>query len=197
MSGELMTVEEVMEIIRKDALFYANSDGGVTIGGGEPTAAGDFLVDLLKACQDEGFHTCVDTCGFCAPEKFQKIIPLTELFLFDSKHMDSEQHAALTGQGNAHILTNLRMALSSPVQTRIRMPLIPSKNDSEENINALAKLLLEFNVHEVDVMPYHAFGRNKYTALRMEHPIHESYTTEDLKVVMERFEKAGLTPLIV
>lgn len=196
MSGESMTVEQIMEIVRKDALFYANSEGGVTIGGGEPTAAGDFLVELLMACRDEGFHTCVDTCGFCAPEQFQKIVPLTELFLFDSKHMDPTQHKSLTGQDNVHILANLRTALASKVQTRIRMPLIPGKNDTEDNIRALAELLHEYNVHEVDVMPYHAFGRSKYTALLKPYPTHESYCPEELKIVLDRFAQFGLTPLI-
>ncbi len=67
-SGKRISVEEVMDIVDRDSLFYANSDGGVTFGGGEPTAVGNFLVALLRDCADKGYHTCVDTCGVCPPE---------------------------------------------------------------------------------------------------------------------------------
>ncbi|MEG2173430.1 MAG: glycyl-radical enzyme activating protein, partial [Desulfovibrionaceae bacterium] len=100
MSGEVMNVHQVMEVIRKDALFYANSDGGVTFGGGEPTASGDFLLELLHMCKEEGYHTCVDTCGFCSPNQFAKVINLADLFLFDCKHMDPKHHTTLTGKDN-------------------------------------------------------------------------------------------------
>lgn len=197
LSGESMDVAQVMEVIRKDSLFYSNSDGGVTVGGGEPTASGEFLLELLRACRDEGFHTCVDTCGYCAAEYFDQVIPLTDLFLFDCKHMDPQQHKALTGRDNAPILTNLRAALAAGVPTRIRMPLMPGLNDSEKNISAMAALLHEYDVCEVEVMPYHAFGRNKYAALYKKYPSLEGYEAENLHLVLNRFAFHGLKALIV
>ncbi|MDR2574305.1 MAG: glycyl-radical enzyme activating protein [Desulfovibrio sp.] len=197
MSGKLMDVAEVMDVVRKDALFYANSDGGVTFGGGEATAAGDFLLDMLRACRDEAFHVCVDTCGFCPPEYFSKVAGLTDLFLFDCKHMDAETHKRLTGQDNALILANLRAALASGVRTRIRVPLLPGLNDSEENIRAMALLLHEYDVYEVDVLPYHAFGRNKYAALRRDWPEFRAYEPERLRGALDRFAGHGLRAEIV
>ena len=191
MSGETMDVSTVMDVIRKDSLFYMNSDGGVTIGGGEPTTSGDFVLDLLQACRDEGFHTCVDTCGFCPAEHFQKVIKLTDLFLFDCKHMDPMQHRHLTGQDNSLILGNLRATLASGIQTRIRIPLMPGLNDSEDNIAITASFLGEFNVKNVDVLPYHAFGRNKYTALLREQPSLQPYETAHLHDVLKRFSRHG------
>lgn len=196
MSGESMDVSQVMEVIRKDALFYANSDGGVTVGGGEPTAAGDFLLNLLRACQGEGYHTCVDTCGFCPPEHFSKVIALTDLFLFDCKHMDPEQHKRLTGKDNTVILANLRAALLSGVQTRIRVPLMPDMNDSAKNISAMAAFLREFGVQEVDVLPYHAFGSSKNAALLMQQPSLHAYETEKLHQALRRFTECGLKAVI-
>lgn len=196
MSGEEMTVEEVMKIVRKDNLFYTNSGGGVTFGGGEPTSAGDFLLELLEASRAEGLHTCVDTCGFCAPEIFNKVIGLTELFLFDCKHMVPGQHKALTGQDNALILANLTAALSSSVPVRIRIPLMPGLNDGEENIAALANFLRQFGKTEVDVLPCHAFGKNKYRALRLDAPPLEAYEPEELRRALERFTRAGLKTII-
>ncbi len=73
MCGKVMSVEEVMKVAHEDELFYSNSGGGVTFGGGEPTSAGDFLIALLEAYRQEGHHTCVDTCGLCTPEYLKKI----------------------------------------------------------------------------------------------------------------------------
>ena len=196
MSGKLMTVEDVMKIVRKDMLFYVNSGGGVTFGGGEPASSGEFLVALLEASQREGLHTCVDTSGYCSPELFKKILAQTELFLFDCKHMDSEQHKHLTGLDNALILANLRTALASRVPVRIRVPLMPGLNDTEENINAMAAFLQEFTVSEVDVLPCHAFGRNKYVALCLETPAMRAYEPSQLNSVLERFARAGLKAVI-
>ena len=104
MSGRIMTVEEVMEVVRKDWLFYENSGGGVTFGGGEPTAGGQFSLDLVQTAHDEGLHVTVDTCGFCPEDRFDKTIGLADLFLFDCKHMDPEQHKKLTGQDGGRAL---------------------------------------------------------------------------------------------
>lgn len=193
MSGSVMTVEEVMKVIRKDSLFYQNSEGGgVTFGGGEPTAGGEFLLELLRTCQGEGFHTCLDTCGFCPEERFRQAVGLSDLLLFDCKHMDPAEHKRLTGQDNTLILTNLRYALRSPAQVRIRMPLMPGMNDSEENIAAMGAFFAEFGVKDLDVLPCHAFGRNKYTALRLPSPPVRQYAPDELKLVLQRFERHGL-----
>lgn len=192
MSGEVMTVEDVMKIVRKDSLFYANSGGGVTFGGGEPASAGDFLVALLEASQDEGLHICVDTSGHCSAEQFAEILARTELFLFDCKHMDPEQHKKLTGHDNSSILANLRTALASSVPVRIRIPLMPGLNDDEANIEAMAEFLKEYGKTEVDVLPYHAFGHNKYAALRLNPPDLQAYEPSQLSEVLERFKRAGL-----
>lgn len=197
MSGQVMTVEEVMKVVRKDELFYCNSGGGVTFGGGEPTSAGDFLIALLEACREQGYHTCVDTCGYCAPEHFKKVLGLTELFLFDCKHMDPEQHRRLTGQDNTIILTNLREVLRSGVPVHIRVPLMPGLNDSEENIAAMAAMLHEFGRGEVDVLPSHSFGRSKYSALCRDVPNVRSYDPAELKEALDRFARHGLKTSVV
>lgn len=196
MTGEEMTVDAVMRVVKKDELFYANSGGGVTFGGGEPTAAGDFLIALLQAARAAGLHACVDTSGFCPNDRFRQIAELTDLFLFDCKHMDPERHKDLTGVDNALILANLRTALRSGCQVRVRIPLMPGLNDSEDNIVALAQFLDGENHREVDVLPCHTFGRSKYDALHLQQPTMQAYTPEALKEVLEIFAKHGLTATI-
>lgn len=197
MSGKRMSVEGVMDIVDRDSLFYANSDGGVTFGGGEPTAAGNFLVALLQDCADKGYHTCVDTCGVCPPEQFRKVMSLTDLFLFDCKHMDPEEHRRLTGLDNTVILENLRQVLESGKAVHIRVPLMPRLNDSEENIAAMADFLHRYGKTEVDVLPCHAFGGSKYDALCLPRPTVAAYPTDELKKVLERFARNNLNVTIV
>ncbi|HJD96948.1 glycyl-radical enzyme activating protein [Mailhella massiliensis] len=197
MSGRLMSVEEVLAVLRKDALFYENSGGGVTFGGGEPTAAGQFFLDLVEASVMEGWHVTVDTCGFCPEERFRKALAMADLFLFDVKHMDPVRHRELTGQDNALILRNMEAALLSGREVRIRMPLMPGLNDSEENIAAMADFFGKFGRSEIEIMPCHAFGRNKYAALSLPFPAVGQYTPEALQHVRERFAGHGLSTVIV
>lgn len=196
MSGRVMTVEEVMAVVRKDALFYENSGGGVTFGGGEPTSGGQFFLDMAEAALMEGWHVTVDTCGYCPEERFDKTLKLADLLLFDCKHMDPEQHKALTGVDNALILRNMRAALESRCKVRIRMPLMPGLNDSDENLAAMAEFFRPYGRSEIEIMPCHAFGRNKYVALGKPQPPVRQYAPEELKEVQERFVRHGLSTII-
>lgn len=197
LSGKLMTVEEVMEVVRKDALFYDNSGGGVTFGGGEPTSGGQFFLDMVEAAVTEGYHVTVDTCGYCPKERFDKTVELADLFLLDCKHMDPEQHKKLTGVDNSVILRNLAVALDSDREVRVRMPLMPEMNDSEENIAAMAAFLKKHGHTEVEVMPCHAFGRNKYAALGWEYRMKGEYSPEQLETVLKRFADHGLETVMI
>lgn len=198
MSGSAYTVDQVMDIVRKDAGFYRNSGGGVTFGGGECTSQGEFLLSLLESCRSNGLHTCVDTCGCCSPEFFKKLIPLTDLFLYDVKHMDPARHKSLTGADNKLILSNLRTALeTAPHKVQIRMPLIPYINDSDENIQSMAAFLKEFGCATMDVMPHHFFGRNKHLSLNRPVPAFAEYSTEELQEVLARFNRFGMAAAVV
>ncbi|MEG2172845.1 MAG: glycyl-radical enzyme activating protein [Desulfovibrionaceae bacterium] len=197
LNGKDMSVDEVMTVVKKDALFYENSGGGVTFGGGEPTAGGQFFLDLVEASLQEGFHVTVDTCGYCPAERFDKALSLADLFLFDCKHMDPEQHKKLTGQDNILILRNMQAALTSGKEVHIRMPLMLGLNDSDDNLAAMAKFFGAFGRNELEVMPCHAFGGNKYTALGRAQPAVGQYRPEELKKVLARFAQHGLSPIIV
>ena len=192
LSGTEMTVDDVMRVVERDSMFYSDSGGGVTFGGGEPTSAGPFLIELLKAARSQAIHTCVDTCGHCPPASFRKVMELAELFLFDCKHMDPERHHELTGCDNRLVLENLKAVLEARLPVRVRVPLMPNLNDSDENITAMAALLHKYDQTHVDVLPCHAFGRSKYDALRLAPPTVTPYSQEELKTVLARFARHGL-----
>ena len=198
MSGQEYDIDTLMKAIRRDASFFSNSGGGVTFSGGECTMQGAFLTELVEACLSEGLHTCIDTCGHTDPKLFEKLLGLADLFLFDIKHMDSEQHKRLTGQGNELIQRNLETALKTvPEKISIRIPLMPGLNDSEENIAAVAALLQPYGVHHADVLPCHFFGASKYDALGRPQPDVREYTPEELSVILRRFADNGLETEIV
>jgi len=178
-SGKLMTVEEVLEEVKKDALFYQNSGGGVTFSGGEPTHQPEFLWYLLKGSQESGIHTALDTSGFVKPEILKRVLEHTNLVLYDIKHMDPAKHKEFTGVDNRLILENARMIATMGKPMIIRVPLIPGRNDSKENIKALAEFMLSLGLKRVDLLPYHSLGKIKYQRLGME------YKLSDLKPFAE------------
>jgi pyruvate formate lyase activating enzyme len=174
-----MTVEEVLEEVKKDALFYQNSGGGVTFSGGEPTHQPEFLWHLLKRCQESGIQTALDTSGFVKPEILRKVLEHTNLVLYDIKHMDPAKHKELTGVDNRLILENAKMIAAMGKPMVIRVPLIPKHNDSQENIKELAEFMLSLGLKRVDLLPYHSLGKIKYQRLGME------YKLSDLKPFAE------------
>ena len=165
--------------------------------GGEPTAAGACLLGLLDASIRRGYHICLDTCGVCEPERFRKIMNQVELFLFDCKHMDPDEHKRLTGLDNVLILQNLHALFEAKKALHIRVPLMPGINDTEKNIAQMAAFLHKHGHNEVDVLPCHTFGHSKYAALNLADPVMVPYQPEELAAALERFAKYDLKVTIV
>jgi len=179
-SGRYVTVEEVVKEVERDGLFYQNSGGGVTLSGGEPLCQWEFALQLLKECKGKGIHTALDTCGYAPWKVMEKVLDYTDLVLFDIKHMEAEQHRKGTGKSNKLILNNARRT-AAKVRTWLRVPLIPGYNDSEENLKKIARLGLEIGVEKVSLLPYHLWGRPKYTKLGRRYPMeHTLRPSEEL-----------------
>ena len=172
--GRYMTVDEVMEVVERDRLFYSTSKGGVTFSGGEPTLQSEFLISALKEAHSRGLHTAIETCAHTSSEIFAAVIEHTDLILTDIKHMDPARHKELTGVSNEQILKNLKMAADKGKTLRIRVPLIPGCNDSPENISATAAFVgsLGSAVEGLDILPYHRLGEPKWAQLDREYPLH-------------------------
>lgn len=164
--GRRYTVAEVLGEIKKDKAFYEASGGGVTFSGGECMLQIDFLEELLRECKSNGIHTAVDTAGQVPYERFERILPHTDLILYDVKCIDREKHRKYTGVGNELILENLARLLSSGQRVWVRIPVIPSVNDSEGEMAGIRRF---FDIHgrpeRIELLPYHAMGEHKYEAL--------------------------------
>ena len=164
--GKEYSVADVLNDILKDKSLYEASGGGVTFSGGECMLQIDFLVEILKECKRNGIHTAVDTAGHVPFESFQKLLPYTDLLLYDVKCYDSEKHKRYTGVGNELILENLRKLLISQKRIWIRIPIIPDVNDTVEEMQAIRQFLDNCGHPEkIELLPYHSMGDHKYAAL--------------------------------
>ena len=176
--GTEMTVETVMEEVRADKNFYANSGGGITISGGEPLMQWEFTAALLEACRKEGIHTCLETCMQCTRRALEAVLPLTDLLITDLKHMDSAVHRQWTGVGNETILDNITFVAGAGVPMVVRVPVIPGVNDSEGNLRATARFIaekLQGRVVQVQLLTYLKMGTEKYDSLGLDYPMGEDY----------------------
>lgn len=196
MVGRTVTSREVIEEIERDILFYDNSGGGVTFSGGEPLLQPQFLLELLHECKDRSLHTVLDTSGFASRHVLSSIMDLTNVFLYDIKLSDEEQHKKYTGVTNTVIKDNLRMLTEAGRggDVILRLPVIPDITDTEENIDGLIDFISTLKgINEIDLLPYHDVSE-KYRRLGMEYMMHThaSPPKEKLFHIKERFERAGL-----
>lgn len=184
--GKDVTVKEVVDVIVQDKDFYWSSGGGVTIGGGEMTMQGDFAAEILKQCKKQAIHTAVETCGQTTWATYEKLVPYTDLFLYDIKQIDPALHKELVGVSNNMILSNLENLFKAGANVVVRMPLIKGYNDSIETLaNTMAfikKISAGHNLKGVEILPYHKLGVTKYAQLDMEYPIKDDpgYKKEEL-----------------
>ena len=164
--GRDYSAGEVMKEIMKDRAFYENSGGGVTFSGGECMLQIDFLSEMLKECKKRGLHTAIDTAGNIPFEYFERVIPYTDLFLYDVKCCDKDKHERYTGVSNERILDNLGRLLKDGAPVLIRIPVISGVNDSAEEMEKIKAFLNNRGTPEgVELLPYHALGESKYEAL--------------------------------
>lgn len=160
--GRKMSIEEIIEEVLKDKDYYERSGGGVTISGGEPMAQFEFTRTLLHAAKAHGIHTCLDTSGFASQEKFAALLEDVDLFLYDYKATDAALHKSFTGVSNHAILRNLHFLYSKRARIMLRCPLVPGVNDSPAHLSGIAALAARYpGLEGIEIMPYHAMGRDK------------------------------------
>ncbi len=166
-SGTPMSVVEIMKEIEKEQIFFDQSGGGVTFSGGEPLMHPEFLIQLLDECGKLGIHRAVDTAGLVKSEILLEVARRTDLFLFDLKMMDSENHRKWIGVPNEKILENLRILADTGAKIIIRIPLVGGVNDDEKNMTETARFVaaLSGEKKEVNLLPYHKIAQPKYLRL--------------------------------
>lgn len=165
--GYPVSVKECVKLALEDKIFYDESQGGVTISGGEPLFQPEFTLALLGALKENGIHTCLDTSCFAPRAILKEALPVTDMFLVDWKHSDSVMHRRLTGQPNELIKENLQFLFSRKARIEIRIPLVPGCNDSDENMEESGKFLRTVKPEKVKILSYYSLARSKYASLGM------------------------------
>ena len=194
--GIVLGVDDLIQEIEKDVLFYDESGGGATFSGGEPLAQPQFLEAVLAACNHLEIHAALDTSGFAPVAVLDRILPRLQLVLFDLKIMDDKQHRRYTGMSNRTVLENLKRIADSRTPVRIRVPLIPGITDGSANIAEIIRFAGTLKtVQGVDLLPFHRIGSEKYRRLGMTDTMAETAPpmTERVAAIKHRFESAGWT----
>lgn len=181
--GKTMDTEAVFREVRKDKAFYETS-GGVTVSGGECMLYPDFVAELLDKCKKDGIGTAVDTAGNVPFGSLEKVIPFTDIFLYDIKCVTPDVHKKFTGVVNNRILDNYKLLISLEKRVIVRVPMTTECNANDEEFPKIAAFLNEYRPEKVELLPYHALGENKYRAIGREPEIFHAPSKED----MERFK---------
>lgn len=165
--GQDITAGEVMEIVLKDSAYYRRSGGGLTLSGGESTAQPEFAYALLALAKQKGINTAMESMGCAKYETIEKILPVLDTYLLDIKHTNPEKHKAFCGRDNILMLENARkIAESKMTNLVIRVPVIPTFNDTVEEIQSIARFADKLpGVNKIHLLPYHRLGQDKYDGL--------------------------------
>ncbi len=192
--GGIWTLEEVLEEVLKDKVFYDGSDGGVTLSGGEPLSQADFACALCDALHENGVSVAVETAAHVPEQTFRRVFEKLDMAHIDIKHWDDVRHREGTGVGTERIQENIRIALGSGIPVFLRIPVIPGFNDSLEDAAQFGKLLTELKAKTVHLLPFHQLGEQKYEKLSQEYAFQgiPQMHDEDLREYASVLEKAGL-----
>lgn len=188
--GQDITVAEVMKTVEKDSNYYRRSGGGLTLSGGESLCQPEFAYALLTTAKQRGMNTAMESMG-CAPfETIEKILPSLDIYLMDIKHTNPDKHKKFCGRDNLLMLENARkIAESGLTKLVIRVPVIPTFNDTVEEISDIARFADKLpGVEKIHLLPYHRLGQDKYQGLGRQYPMGDILPPENEH--MEMLKKA-------
>lgn len=192
--GYKITDDELLKTIQGDQIFFEESGGGVTFSGGEPLMQADFLTEMLKKCEENNIHTCVDTTGFASEKTIRKIAELADCFLFDLKVINNDLHQKYTGVPVDGILRNLAWLDQNNKNVILRLPVIPGITDTEKNISEIKSFIKSLkNMKQIDLLPYHNISNGKYTRFNKENKMKNINPLSDNEMLQlkSEFEAIG------
>jgi pyruvate formate lyase activating enzyme len=198
--GRWMAVEQVLEEVERDLVFYEASRGGITVSGGEPFAQARFTEAFLKACKARGMATAIETAGYAPWPSIEPVIRYADFILYDIKHINSLRHRQLSGVSNKLILENARRMAGLGFPIAIRYPVIPGFNDGPEDREALFRFTKTLpGVKRIDLLPYHRLGETKYKMLGRNYALKQlkPLACQDLEVWVQGGKQRGLDVRII
>ena len=190
--GKWYSVNELINEVLKDEIFFNTSGGGVTLSGGEILNQTDFSREILKELKENGVNTAIETCGYGDNEKFSEILEYTDTVLFDLKILDNEKSKKILSGESDIILNNLKTAAARN-NVIIRFPYIPGYTNDMENIRMIIEIMKNNNINNIDILPYHNYGSKKYENLNRKYLLENLEIPNDMEIyrVKKIFEKNG------
>lgn len=201
--GEYWTIKTLYREIEKDLSYYVKSNGGVTASGGEAGVQTDFLVPFFKKCKENGIHTALDLCGILPKEKYEKLLPYTDLYLYDLKEIDQKKHKEFTGVSNEIILENIIWLIDAAPKINpnakiwVRTPIIPNFTATKENITGIGRFIVE-KLHNMvdrwDLLAYNNLAKDKYDRMDLDYACEhcELFTKEEMENFLEVAKSTGV-----
>ena len=189
----MYSLDDLMEEILKDKVFFDESGGGVTFSGGEPLMQTAFLIEILTKLRALNIHTAIDTSGYVPFDIFTEVVKLTDLVLFDLKIIDHKKHRLYTGSGNNLIHKNLKQLINGEVPFRVRIPLINEITTNETNLEGISDLLEGKGIIEIDLLSYHDLGQGKQEIPEQKKIMHNFSAPDDknIALIRKKFESKG------
>jgi len=182
--GRHFSVEDLMDELIKDRIFYDESSGGITFSGGEPLVQYQFVSECSKECKISGLQTAIDTSGYVPFKAFENVYEHTDIFLYDIKLIDDDEHKKFTYVSNELILSNLKELTTLGNKVVIRIPLIPEITDTKKNLTDIAAFITKLkNVRQIDLLPYNKISESKYKRFRKTSLLGELQTQSDEKLL--------------
>ena len=194
LTGDILTLDEVYECLVKDAVFYKNTGGGVTLSGGECTMQSAFVIKLLRRLKAQNIHTAIETCGMCDGETFRCILEYVDLVLFDIKVPDPDKSLKYVGCRPDRIVSNLKIASEMGKEVVLRNPLIPGVNDDAESVRRIAEIALECGTPRINILPFHQMGAGKWNQISRPYEFEHLNppSAEHVSEVAEQYRGYGL-----
>jgi pyruvate formate lyase activating enzyme len=195
-NGRPVTVDELMAEVGKYTRFMETTGGGVTVSGGEPLVQAPFVARVLRACKALGLHTTLDTNGRLGHRLSDEELADVDLVLLDIKSFDPETHRRVTGCDVEPVLDFARRLAALGKRVWLRFVLVPDLTDDPANVDGLAAFAASLgNVEQVDVLPFHQMGRDKWARLGVPYPLHDTQTPgpDLIARVVAQFRAHGLT----
>lgn len=198
--GKPASVEDLLDLVRRDRVFYEESNGGVTVSGGECLAGPnqDLTVELLRRCHEEGIGTAIETTLAVPVRDMAALVAAADALLVDFKIADPRRSREVIGLDVGLRDKNLRAALSLGARVVARMPIIPGFTDSAENVRANVERIVELGIGRADVLPFHQLGQGKYDSIGRPYSLAglPQLTEDDVADVVAACEAAGLVTVV-
>ncbi len=169
--GEEFTAEEIVNKALRYKEYFGEK-GGITLSGGEPVAQPEFAAEIFRLCKENGIHTCLDTSGYALNDKVKELLRHTDLVLLDIKYTNEADYLKNAGMHYGDALDFLEYLKAQNIPVWIRQVIIPTLNDSKENIFKLREIVKNHpNTEKTELLPFRKLCQTKYDDLKIEFPL--------------------------